>query len=141
MRVAVGCVHQGLGADGVLPWKLARSDPVAAAETLSQEEKKKEKKMKKKPEDLATSKLWRLLKAGLPAAKLQEVAVLLKGAPWSSMLVAQAHGSAAVVQKLSSPGLGLALPLVCALLIAVLTPNLQLETELQRFCSSGRVTC
>ena len=80
------------------PWKLALCEPSTAAQTLSQEEKE--------PEDLATSKLWRLLKAGLPAVELQQVCKLLKAVPWSSILVEQAHGSAAVLQKFH-PGLGL----------------------------------
>ena len=99
LRIAAGYfTDKTLKAVQTYPWKLGLGPPHEAIAELAA--------LSEEPEDLCAGKLYRLLQAGAPHNSLYSVCELLQQAPWSSLLVEQAHGSASVVQRLH-PTLGL----------------------------------
>ena len=80
------------------PWKLGIGSPEAALAELAS--------LSEEPDDQFAAKVWQLLQAGASPASLADICLLLRQAPFSSLLVEQAHGSSSVIQRFH-PRLGM----------------------------------
>ena len=92
LHIAAAYIEEkALGPFSDYPWKFATGSAVSRLEELES--------LPEAPAEVNAQKLWKLLQAGYPKAKLAAVLGLLKQAPFSTMPVEQAHGSSATVKK------------------------------------------